>query len=80
MGMGAASAVIIWLFMFQILFGSWTDFKEALRYGITPDIISMFRGDFGEDLWAEFRLTLWLLSGPAAGFGVYVMVSQWMSL
>ncbi len=40
----------------RVLFGSWADFGEALRFWITPDILSALRGEWGEDRIAEFKL------------------------
>lgn len=77
---GAIAAVVVWIVMFQICFGSWYDFKEAVGYALMPDIISWLRGEFGEDLWAELRLTLWLLSGLGAGFGITMLTAQWIGL
>lgn len=45
-----------WLF-----FGSWEDFKEAVSFAFTPDIISMIYGEFLEDLWATVRLWIFVL-------------------
>jgi putative exporter of polyketide antibiotics len=32
------------------------DFGECLRFWFTPDILSMLRGQFTEDAWAELKL------------------------
>lgn len=46
----------------KLFFPTWEDFKEAVLFWITPDIISAFRGEFWEDWWAELKLGWWLLS------------------
>jgi hypothetical protein len=45
-----------------VFFGTWDDFLEAVRYKLTPDIISLFRGEYWEDWWAETKFSFWLLS------------------
>jgi len=45
-----------WLF-----FRTWDDFWEAVRFWLTPDILSAFRGEYWEDSWAEIKLGLWVV-------------------
>ena len=57
--------------MYRLLFGSREEFVECLRYWITPDIVSLFRGKFWEDSWAELKLGVWIGSAALVGFGDY---------
>lgn len=45
-----------------VIFGALDDFWEAVRFWLTPDIISLFRGEWGEDCWGEMKLGLWIIS------------------
>lgn len=46
----------------MVFFGSWDAFWSCVRFWLTPDILSMFRGEFVDDWWAEFKLWLWFSS------------------
>jgi hypothetical protein len=43
------------------VFGSKSEFLEALRYWITPDAWSLFKGQFWNDWDAEFKLGVFLV-------------------
>jgi hypothetical protein len=58
--------------LFKPLFGGSEDFFDCLRYTFQPDIFSWFRGEWGEDLWAELKMGAWLGCAFAAGMGVHV--------
>jgi hypothetical protein len=48
-------AFLAWLF-----FKDWDEFKEAVIFWFTPNVISLFRGEYWDDRWAEMKLGLWL--------------------
>lgn len=52
-----------------VLFSTWGEFFECVRFWITPDVISWFRGEWVEDWWAEMKLLIWLVmcAGCVAG-------------
>lgn len=68
-----APAFIPWLIVIAILnlplsilwgkmfFGGWAEFFECLRYSLTPDLVSMFRGDWSEDMMATWKLQFFWL-------------------
>ena len=37
--------------LFRVFFSGLSDFLQALRFWLTPDIFSLFRGEFMEDWW-----------------------------
>ena len=51
----------VYYLFWKWLFGSWEEFWECLRFWLTPDIISAFRGEYFEDFWSEMKLAWWLL-------------------
>ncbi len=58
--------------LFKPFFGGSEDFLECLKYSIQPDIFSWIQGEWGEDLWAELKMGLWLGCAFGVGLGVYV--------
>ena len=65
-----AFVLTLW-FMYRVLFGSKEELVECLKFWFTPDVVSMFRGQFWDDHWAEFKLFIWLGSASAIAYGVY---------
>jgi hypothetical protein len=43
-----------------VVFKDWGDFWECVKFWLTPDIISLFRGEWIEDQWAQMKLFVWL--------------------
>ena len=63
--LAVANIPVYWLF-WKAFFKSWSDFAECLRFWLTPNIISMFRGEYWEDRHAEFKLLWFVLTCAAA--------------
>ncbi len=63
-----ANVPVYWLIGW-VIFGNWGEFRECIRYLLTPDIISLFRGERGEDWWAEMKLAYWVV---LCGCAVYL--------
>lgn len=47
--------------IFRLFFPTSEDFNESVRYYFTPDVISLFRGEYWQDRAAQFRLGLFIL-------------------
>ncbi|WP_223787041.1 hypothetical protein [Marinicella meishanensis] len=58
-------------FTFRWFFDDWQDLAENLRHWFTPEVISVMRGEWGDSLWAELRLFIWLGLGVLGGYGCY---------
>jgi hypothetical protein len=43
-----------------VLFKDWDNFWDCVKFWLTPDIISLFRGEWMEDQWAQMKLFVWL--------------------
>ncbi len=56
----AANIPLYWL-VGWVLFKDWENFWDCLKFWLTPDIISLFRGEWIEDQWAQVKLSLWLV-------------------
>lgn len=46
----------LYVFWGKLMFGGWGEFFEAVKFWLTPDAFSFFRGEWGEDRMAEFKL------------------------
>ncbi|MEZ6319182.1 MAG: hypothetical protein R3B49_10605 [Phycisphaerales bacterium] len=57
----AVANVPLYLLLGKAVFGDWSEFVECVKYWLTPDIISLVRGEWSEDWWAEFKLFAWAL-------------------
>lgn len=57
--------------LFKPFFGTLAEFGECLRYCLTPDVVSLFRGEWGEDTWAELKVGLWVVLSVGCGVGVH---------
>jgi len=62
---------ILWL-LFKTFFGCASEFLECIKFWLTPDMVSMFRGEYCEDRWSEMKLGLWLACGIGTGIAVYI--------
>jgi len=76
---GVAAGMVTLVLSFKLFFRDLSAFGDALRFWFTPDVISMFRGEWGEDFFAELKLGLWLFLGGLVGTGVYAVVADQLS-
>ena len=58
--------------LYKLLFDDLDEFLDCVKFWLTPDIISLFRGQYYEDMWAEIKLILWLAITIGCGYGIYV--------
>lgn len=58
--------------LYKLLFDDLDEFLHCIKFWLTPDIISLFRGQYYEDMWAEIKLILWLAITIGCGYGIYV--------
>ncbi len=61
-----------------VFFKDAQSFVDAIRFWLTPDLISAFRGELWEDTWAQFMLLVW---GAACAGCVYTegfYLSKWL--
>jgi len=69
----------VMIILFKPFFGNFSGFLECVRYNITPDIFSWFRGEGMKDWWAEMRLGGWALCGFGSGYGVYLGITKFLT-
>ncbi|WP_395377417.1 hypothetical protein [Marinicella sp. W31] len=56
---------------FSWFFDDQEDLMESVRFWFTPDIISIFRGEFWRDELSSFKLIIWLMIGIGIGFATH---------
>ena len=61
------------------MFNNANGFWGCVRFWLTPDVFSLFHGEWTEDWWAELKLGLWFISGIFAGFASWIFYRPWIS-
>ena len=77
-GIGIAVAIGVMVLLFKPLFGDADGFGECVRFWLTPDLLSLFKGEYSEDWWAEMKLGIWLFLAGGCGFAAWYGVMQLM--
>ena len=57
--LGMLNIPLYW-FLGKVFFKDLDDFSESLRFWFTPNILSAFRGDYWNDVFAEMKFMFWL--------------------
>jgi len=57
--------------LFKPLFRDIDGLMQCLRFWVTPDVVSAYRGELSEDWSASFKLGLWLACIFGASFSVW---------
>lgn len=50
----------VYLLLGLVFFDGWAGFFESLKFWLTPDVFSLFRGEYTEDRWAEMKLAIFV--------------------
>lgn len=74
----AVGNIPIYLLIGTIFFNGWADFFECIRFWLTPNIISMFRGEYGEDIMSEWKLGFFVLTCGGAVFVEYLALFKYV--
>jgi hypothetical protein len=77
--LGIIAGIVVLVSLFKPFFDDLSGFLECVRFWFTPDIISMFRGEWGDDWLAELKLGVWLACGGATGYAVYTGLTKLLS-
>ena len=64
-------SALVGRWLFRWIFDDWQAFLDCLRLSLTPDLISLFRGEYWEDLKQSFKLTLFLAAALGSGALTY---------
>ncbi len=75
LGILVVANVPSYVYLAKWILGGRDEFLEALRFWATPDLVSMFRGEWEADWEAEMKLGLWLVACIAAVAVQYKLLS-----
>jgi hypothetical protein len=70
-------ASVIAALLFKPFFGDRDEFFRYLKFWLTPNIVSMFRGEYWKDWLSEAKLGFWF---AAAGLSAFVTYAGLMKL
>jgi hypothetical protein len=73
---GAVAGVGVMALLFRPVFGDWEEFVDCVKFWFTPDILSLFVGEYLGDRWSELKLVFWVVCGLLAETGVYVGLTR----
>lgn len=51
----------VYKFLFNMIFDDTDDFNESVRYSLTPDMFSLFKGRYWKDRVGEFKLGFFII-------------------
>jgi len=66
----------IYKVIFNSMFSSMDDFYESLRYVFTPDMFSLFRGEYMKDWFGEMKFQFFILMCGGVVFLEYTIISS----
>ena len=69
----------VYIFLALVWFRNKDGFFEGIKYLATPDIISLFRGEYEDDRWSRFKFLLWIVSCVACVYFEAVFIQYMMS-
>lgn len=68
----------VYILIGKFLFEDWSGFWESIKFWLTPDIVSWFRGERWEDAWAETRLWLFVVLCVIAVLVEYLSINKYL--
>lgn len=66
----------VYKLLFRILFNDRDDFKESIRFTVTPDIYSLFKGEYIRDRIGELKFGLFVVLCVAITIIEYNIVNE----
>jgi len=73
--LAVANAPVYWLF-YKGFFKDRHELGRCLKFWVTPNIVSLFRGEYWEDRAAEFKLLWFILSCAAAPLAEWGLIMK----
>ena len=68
----------LYFFWGKFIFDDWSGFLDALKFWLTPDSWSFFRGEALDDWFAEMKLFIWVAGSVAAVLGEYYLLQKYL--
>ncbi len=50
----------VYFFIGKLIFKTWENFGESIRFWFTPDLFSAFNGEYWDDWIGELKLGAWI--------------------
>jgi hypothetical protein len=72
----------VYKFLFNAIFRDRDDFNESIRYSFTPNIISLFRGQYWKDRVGEYKLGMFIILCIVATvmeYGIINLILRWFT-
>ena len=69
--------VPVYILIGRVLFEDWSGFWESVKFWLTPDIISWFRGEYWEDVWSEMKLWYFVVLCVAAVVVEHLLINKY---
>lgn len=66
----------VYKLLFNLIFSDMDDFKESIKFTVTPDIFSLFRGEYVKDRIGEMKFGLFVILCVAITAIEYNVVSE----
>ena len=64
----------VYILIGKVFFGDLAGFFDALKFWFTPNIFSLFRGRYGDDIMAEFKLVIFIFVCGLCVYGEYKLI------
>lgn len=55
------NSLTIYKLLFSLIFTDKDDFDKSVKYSLTPDIVSMFKGEYWKDRGGELKLGIFII-------------------
>jgi hypothetical protein len=65
----AAVNIPVYFGLGKLIFKTWENFWASIKFWLTPELFSLFRGEYWDDCLAELKLGFWIV---ACGLCVFV--------
>lgn len=66
----------LYLYIGKMFFDDWDGFIDDVKFWFTPEIISAFRGEYWNDVFAEFKLFVYFLCCGLIVFAEYHLIMK----
>ena len=67
----------VYFFLGRSFFGDWDGVWEAVKFWLTPDIISIFRGEYFDDWWESTKLWVFVALCIGAVAAEYAIIDSY---
>ena len=66
----------LYLVIGKVMFGGWAEFWDAIKFWFTPDVLSMLKGEYADDFWAEMKIGLFIVLCGVCVFGEFTLIQR----